>query len=36
VLSSTGILRLSDGGAEISAFHAPSKLLLTIGGSNEQ
>ena len=35
MLSSTGILRLSDGGAEISAFHAPSKLLLTIGGSSK-
>ena len=33
MLSSTGILRLSDGGAEISAFHAASKLLLTIGGT---
>jgi len=33
VLSSTGILRLSEGGAEISAFHPASKLLLTIGGT---
>ena len=33
MLSTTGILRLSEGGAEISAFHTASKLLLTIGGT---
>ena len=33
MLSSTGILRLSEGGAEISAFHSASRQPLTIGGT---
>ena len=34
-LTTLGTLRLSDGGSEISAFHAAGKLVLTIGGANK-